>query len=134
MMTRSTSTTLTLMLTLALAAGVVRTARAQEQDQDPAAQANPAGQAPAGQQPPADQQQQQPTKPKGSGAVSFGFGIANGVQEQRSWQLDGNVQRPFSDGGRFVATAGRQYQNVTFPSPALLADRTNVSVGADENF
>jgi len=87
--------------------------------QDPAAQA-PA--APAA-----------PPRPTWHGSLNLGIGLASGVQSQRGYQINAGLQRPFSDGGGFVATASRQYQRVTFPSKSLLADRLNVAVGADQN-
>jgi putative salt-induced outer membrane protein YdiY len=81
-------------------------------------------------QPPAAED---PAHPAWHGSLSLGLAVANGIQSQRSLQLDGDLLRPFSDGGRFVASASRQYQNVTFPSAALLSDRTNIAVGADQN-
>jgi putative salt-induced outer membrane protein YdiY len=74
-----------------------------------------------------------PAHPAWHGSASASVALAGGAQAQRGYQLEGDVQRPFSDGGSFVANASRQYQNVTFPSPALLADRSSISVGADEN-
>lgn len=88
------------------------------------AQATPAQAAPA----PAA-----PRHPSWRGSAAASVALAGGAQAQRGYQLDGSLQRPFSDGGSFVAQASRQYQRVTFPSPALLADRTSVSVGADMN-
>jgi putative salt-induced outer membrane protein YdiY len=82
---------------------------------------------------PAAAGQTAPVHPAWHGSASAGVALAGGVQAQRGYQLAGDVRRPFSDGGSFVANAARDYQKVTFPSPALLADRTTLSGGADLN-
>lgn len=74
-----------------------------------------------------------PRHPAWHGSAAASVALAGGAQAQKGYQLQGALQRPFSDGGSFVAQAAREYQNVTFPSPALLADRTSISVGADMN-
>ena len=86
---------------------------------------------------PADKSQppaaQEPAHRAWHGSLGVSIAIANGIQEQKNLSLDGDVVRPFSDGGRFVAQASRQYQKVIFPSEAALADRTNVAIGADQD-
>lgn len=100
--------------------------------QDAPAQA-PAGQPAAGQPAAGQPAAEEPKHPAFHGSLSVGLSAATGVQEQRAYQFEGDLTRPFSDGGRFVANVQRQYQNVTFPSPSLLADRSSFAVGADQN-
>ena len=76
---------------------------------------------------------QDPEHPAWHGNASVGFAFAAGVQEQKSFQFDAGITRPFSDGGSFYATADKSYQHVTFPSEGVLADRTNLAVGATQN-
>jgi putative salt-induced outer membrane protein YdiY len=82
-------------------------------------------------QPPAQSPATIPAHRPWHGSLNIGLSAASGAQEQRSFQLGGSLVHPLSDGGRFVASASRQYQKVTFPSASLLADRTSLIVGAD---
>lgn len=81
-------------------------------------------------QPPAAQE---PADPAWHGSLDFRIAIANGVQEQKSISLGGEVVRPFSNGGRFAASASKEYDSVTFPSASLLADSTKVAIGVDQD-
>ncbi|MEP7308322.1 MAG: DUF481 domain-containing protein [Acidobacteriota bacterium] len=83
---------------------------------------------------------QQPAQPAAApsplawhGTVNFGITLAAGVQSQRGYNFSVGVKRPFSDEGSFVAQAGRQYENVTFPDESLLADRSSFAIGLDED-
>ena len=114
------SFTLLLTSTTLLYAQTPSTTTAASLAQDPAAQAAPA--TPAA-----------PPRPTWHGSLNVGVAVAGGVQAQKGYQISAGLQRPFSDGGSFVANASRQYQRVTFPSESLLADRFNVGVGADQN-
>jgi putative salt-induced outer membrane protein YdiY len=73
-----------------------------------------------------------PPPPAWHGSLSLGLSTASGVQAQRSIQLQGSLARPFARGGRFVANLAHDYQRVTFPADTPLADRTNISIGEDE--
>jgi len=101
---------------------------AQDQDQ----QAPPPAQQPAAPAKPAEPEK--PKRPAWHGSFSAGLAFAGGVQQQKGYQLNAGVKRPFSDGGSFVANASRQYQKVKFPSESLLNDRTSFAFGVDENF
>jgi len=65
--------------------------------------------------------------------LDFGAAFAAGIQGQRSFQVAGALNRPFSDGGSFVANASYDFQKVTFPSEAPLSDRTSIAAGPDQN-
>lgn len=65
------------------------------------------------------------------GSFRVGMALAQGVQEQRGYQLSGTVKRQFADHASFLANASREYQKVTFPSTSLLSDRTSASAGLD---
>jgi putative salt-induced outer membrane protein YdiY len=65
------------------------------------------------------------------GTFNVGFAIAQGVEEQRGYQLSGTVKKQFADHASFLANASRQYQHVTFPSESLLSDRSSASIGFD---
>ena len=114
------SVTLLLTSTTLLYAQTPSTPPAASLAQDPAAQTPPA--APAA-----------PPRPAWHGSLNVGVGLAGGVQAQKGYQVSVGVEQPFSDGGKFSANASRQYQNVTFPSESLLADRLSIGVGADQN-
>ncbi|MBA3949307.1 MAG: DUF481 domain-containing protein [Acidobacteria bacterium] len=74
-----------------------------------------------------------PSHPSWHGSLSLGIGLAGGAQGQKGYQIDGSALRPFTNGGRFVASASRAYQRVTFPSESLLADRFAASGGFDQS-
>jgi len=114
------SVTLLLSFTTSLYAQTPSTPTSPSLAQEPAAQAPPA--APAA-----------PPRPTWHGSLNVGIGLAGGVQAQKGYQISAGLQRPFSDGGSFLANASRQYQRVTFPSESLLADRLSLGVGADAN-
>jgi hypothetical protein len=74
-----------------------------------------------------------PARPPFSGSLDFSAAFASGIQGQRSFQVAGALDRPFSDGGSFVANASYDYQKVTAPTPTPLSDRTSVAAGVDQN-
>jgi hypothetical protein len=75
-----------------------------------------------------------PARPPFSGSLDFGAAFAAGIQGQRSVQVAGELNRPFSDGGGFVANASYDFQKVTFPSEAPLSDRTSIAAGLFDQF
>lgn len=65
------------------------------------------------------------------GTFNVGLALAQGVEEQRGYQLSGTVKKQFADHASFLANASREYQRVTFPSESVLSDRSSASIGID---
>ena len=114
-------------LAVALLLTVTPLAHAQQPAAATASSQQPGAQVPAVAPAPA------PPRPAWHGSLSAGIALASGVQAQRGYQLNVGVQRPFSDGGNFSATAAREYQRVTFPSESLLSDRISLGAGVEQH-
>ncbi len=119
---------LTCLTAVALLGALARPLSAQEAKPSAAA----GSQEPSQEETPAAAPEAKP-RPTWHGSANLGVALAGGIQSQRGYQVGASVTRPFSDGGSVLASVSREYQNVTFPSESLLADRTAIAVGVEQN-
>src|SRR5579872_171733 len=79
------------------------------------------------------------TDPKAlHGELTAGFQVLTGVNEAWGSSFDGNVAKPYSDRGKFVARATYNYAKVTVQDEPLIekiqSDRLLLSAGVDQSF